>query len=197
MKLCAVIALLLLSGSLVRCGGEEGREQQPPPQNEGAAEQPTTAGTTAAMETTASETADGGPIKRCGDFVSRELAQNYFSGRYARESEKEALDADGDGTACNEPGNEVGSAPAEAPTSEERSDASAQRTPEEQALVELGACQTAEARVELGPERYAALREEFLARVDAADPDDAPTIQEFLAERGYTCDGRADEVLNR
>lgn len=197
MRLCVVITLLLSFGLLVGCGGEEGQEQQPPPENEGAAEQTTTAGTTAAMETTGSETADRRSVLRCEDFVSRELAQNYYGGRYATEAEKEVMDADGNGTACDEPGNEVASASADAPASEGQNDVSAQRTPEEQELIELGACQTAEARVELGPERYAALREEFLARVDAADPDDEPTIQEFLAERGYTCDGRADEVLNR
>jgi hypothetical protein len=197
MRLCVVITLLLLFGLLAGCGGEEGREQQPPSENEEAAEQTTTAGTTAAMETTANETADRRPVLRCEDFVSQELAQNHYRGRYALEAEKEVMDADGNGTACDEPGNEVGSASADAPDSEDQYDVSAQRTPEEQELIELGACQTAEARVELGPERYAAVREEFLARVDAADPDDAPTIQEFLAERGYTCDGKADEVLNR
>ena len=197
MRLCTVITLLLPFGLLVGCGGEEGQEQQPPPDNQGAAEQTTTAGTTAAMETTASETTDGRPILRCEDFVSQELAQNHYTGRYALEAEKEVMDADGNGMACDEPGNEVGSGSADASASEDQYDVSAQRTPEEQELIELGACQTAEARLELGSGRYAVLREEFLARVDAADPDDVPTIQEFLAERGYTCGGRADEVLNR
>ena len=70
MRLCAVIALVLLFGLLAGCGGEEGREQQPPSENEEAAEQTTTAETTAAMETTASETADRRPVLRCEDFVS-------------------------------------------------------------------------------------------------------------------------------
>jgi len=194
----AVFSLLLSFVLLVGCGGEEDQGMQPPREGEGAAEeQTTTAETTAAMETTAGETANGGSVLRCEDFVSPELAQEYYSGRYATKSEKEIMDADGNGTACDESGNEVGSASAGAPNRDSQSGIVAQRTPEEQAMVELGACQTAEARTDLGAEGYAALREEFLAQVETANPSDAPSIQEFLAERGYTCDGRADEVLNR
>ena len=72
----------------------------------------------------------------------------------------------------------------------------ARLAPDEQAVLGLGECQLAEAQADLGPEGFAALQDEFIAQVEATpSPEDVQSIQEFLAERGYTCEGTADDIL--
>src|SRR5215213_7591441 len=104
---------------LVGCGGQE---EAPTPEEEGRAE--TTAGeTTSATEKTSSafeRRAPGGrtalPGERagratpvgCAGFASRGLAQNYLDDPNSLPAEREALDTDGNGIACDEPGNETG-----------------------------------------------------------------------------------------
>ena len=202
MVVCAVAAVLLIG-----CGGQE---EAPAPEEEGRAE--TTAGetTSSATETTSSaseRTTPGGrtalPGERagratpvgCAGFASERLAQDYLDDPNSLPAEREALDTDGNGIACDEPGNETGTstAGAEAAGSQDGE----QPRPDDRAALGLRRCQLAEAQRDLGPERFTALQEEFAAKVETADPGDAPSIQQFLAEKGYTCGGRAEEMLGR
>ena len=202
MVVCAVAAVLL-----VGCGGQE---EAPTPEEERRAE--TTAGeaTSSATEKTSSaseRTTPGGrtalPGERagratplgCAGFASRRLAQNYLDDPNTLPAEREALDTDGNGIACDEPGNETGTRTAGADAA--RIQNGEQSRPDDQAALGLRRCQLAEAQRDLGPERFTALQEEFAAEVEAADPGDAPSIQQFLAEKGYTCDGQAEEILGR
>jgi hypothetical protein len=201
MVVCVVAAMLL-----VGCGGQE---EAPTPEEEGRAE--TTAGeTTSATEKTSSafdRTTPGGrtalPGERagratpvgCAGFASRGLAQNYLDNPNSLPAEREALDTDGNGIACDEPGNETGTRTAGADAA--RIQDGEQASPYDQVALGLRRCQLAEAQRDLGPERFTALQEEFAAEVETADPGDAPSIQQFLAEEGYTCGGRAEEMLGR
>ena len=202
MVVCAVAAVLL-----VGCGGQE---EAPTPEEERRAE--TTAGetTSSATEKTSSaseRTTPGGrttlPGERagratpvgCAGFASERLAQDYLDDPNSLPAEREALDTDGDGIACDEPGNETGTRTAGAEAA--RIQDGEQPSPDDQAALGLRRCQLAEAQRDLGPERFTALQEEFAAKVETADPGDAPSIQQFLAEEGYTCGGRAEEMLGR
>ena len=195
MVVCAVAAMLL-----VGCGGQE---ESPTPEEEGHAEM-------AAEETTSSaseRTTPGGrttlPGERagratpvgCAGFASERLAQDYLDDPNSLPAEREALDTDGNGIACDEPGNETGTRTAGADAA--RIQDGEQPSPDDQAALGLRRCQLAEAQRDLGPERFTALQEEFAAKVETADPGDAPSIQQFLAEEGYTCGGRAEEMLGR
>jgi hypothetical protein len=131
----------------------------------------------------------------CAGFASRGLAQNYLDDPNSLPAEREALDADGNGIACDEPGNETGTRTAAAEAA--RIQDGERTNPDDRAALGLRRCQLAEAQRDLGPERFTALQEEFAAEVEAADPGDAPSIQQFLAEKGYTCGGRAEEMLGR
>lgn len=202
MVVCAAAAVLL-----VGCGGQE---EEPTPEEEGRAE--TTAGktTSSATEKTSSaseRTTPGGrtmlPGERagratpvgCAGFASERLAQDYLDDPNSLPAEREALDTDGDGIACDEPGNETGTRTAGAEAA--RIQHGEQPSPDDQAALGLRRCQLSEAQRDLGPERFTALQEEFAAKVETADPGDAPSIQQFLAEEGYTCGGRAEEMLGR
>ena len=202
MVVCAVAAVLL-----VGCGGQE---EAPTPEEERRAE--TTAGetTSSATEKTSSaseRTTPGGrttlPGERagratpvgCAGFASERLAQDYLDDPNSLPAEREALDTDGDGIACDEPGNETGTRTAGAEAA--RIQDGEQPSHDDQAALGLRRCQLAEAQRDLGPERFTALQEEFAAKVETADPGDAPSIQQFLAEEGYTCGGRAEEMLGR
>jgi hypothetical protein len=59
-------------------------------------------------------------------------------------------------------------------------------------IMELLACQASEVNVDLSPEEVATLENETL---EGVGPQGVPNIQTFLAERGYTCGGRAEELL--
>ncbi len=59
-------------------------------------------------------------------------------------------------------------------------------------ITELLACQSSEVGVELSPQEADALGNEMLEAVTAKT---APNFQTFLAERGYTCGGRAEKIL--
>jgi hypothetical protein len=201
MVVCAVAAMLL-----VGCGG---KEEVPTPEEEGRAG--TTAGeTTSATETTSSaseRTIPGGrtalPGERagratpvgCAGFASRGLAQNYLDDPNSLPAEREALDTDGNGIACDEPGNETGTRTAGADAA--RIQDGERTNPDDRAALGLRRCQLAEAQRDLGPEGFTALQEVFAAEVEAANPGDAPSIQQFLAEEGYTCGERAEEMLGR
>ena len=196
MVACAVAAMLL-----VGCGRQE---QAPTPEEEGRAGT-TTAGetTSSALERTAAERRTALPGERagratpvgCAGFASRGLAQNYLDDPNSLPAEREALDTDGNGIACDEPGNETGTRTAEADAA--RIQDAEQASPDDQVALGLRRCQLAEAQRDLGPEGFTALQEEFAAEVEAADPGDAPSIQQFLVEKGYTCDGQAEEILGR
>ncbi len=195
MVVCAVVAMLL-----VGCGGQE---EAPTLEEESRAETTTEETTSSASERTTPGGRTALPGERagratplgCAGFASRELAQNYLDDPNALPTEREALDTDGNGIACDEPGNETGTRTAEADAA--RIQDAEQASPEDQAALGLRRCQLAEAQRDLGPEGFTALQEEFAAEVEAADPGDAPSIQQFLAEKGYTCDGQAEEILGR
>ncbi len=195
MVVCAVVAMLL-----VGCGGQE---EAPTLEEESRAETTTEETTSSASERTTPGGRTALPGERagratplgCAGFASRELAQNYLDDPNALPAEREALDTDGNGIACDEPGNETGTRTAEADAA--RIQDAEQASPDEQAALGLRRCQLAEAQRDLGPEGFTALQEEFAAEVEAADPGDAPSIQQFLAEKGYTCDGQAEEILGR
>lgn len=59
-------------------------------------------------------------------------------------------------------------------------------------ITELLACQSSEVGVDLSPEEADALGNEM---VEAVMAKSAPNLQTFLAERGYTCGGRAEKIL--
>ncbi len=59
-------------------------------------------------------------------------------------------------------------------------------------ITELLACQSSEVGVELSPQEADALGNEMMEAVAAKE---APNLQTFLAERGYTCGGRAEKIL--
>jgi hypothetical protein len=195
MVVCAVVAMLL-----VGCGGQE---EAPTLEEESRAETTTEETTSSASERTTPGGRTALPGERagratplgCAGFASRELAQNYLDDPNALPAEREALDTDGNGIACDEPGNETGTRTAEADAA--RIQDAEQASPDDQAALGLRRCQLAEAQRDLGPEGFTALQEEFAAEVEASDPGDAPSIQQFLAEKGYTCDGQAEEILGR
>ncbi len=193
MVVCLVAAMLL-----VGCGGQE---EAPTPEEERRAE-------TAAGETASEGTTPGGrtalPGERagrdtplgCAGFASERLAQDYLDDPNSLPAEREALDTDANGIACDEPGNETGTRTAGADAARNQ-DAERASPDDDQATLGLRRCQLAEAQRDLGPEGFTTLQEEFAAEVEAADPGDAPSIQQFLAEKGYTCGGRAEEMLGR
>ena len=197
MAACAVAAMLL-----VGCGRQE---EALTPEEEGRAGT-TTAGetTSSALERTAAEGRTALPGERagratpvgCAGFASRGLAQNYLDDPNSLPAEREALDTDGNGIACDEPGNETGTRTAGAEAARTQ-DGERTSPGDDRAALGLRRCQLAEAQRDLGPEGFTALQEEFAAEVEAADPGDAPSIQQFLAEEGYTCGGRAEEMLGR
>ncbi len=58
-------------------------------------------------------------------------------------------------------------------------------------IIELLACQLSEVAVTLSPEEANALDSEMIEAV----PSQSPNLQTFLANRGFTCGGRAEEIL--
>lgn len=123
----------------------------------------------------------------CASFATREEAQARFDG--GTEAEREVLDADGNGTACDEPGANVG---ADARADVERTEG--QLSPNDQAAMNLGECQNQEALADLGPERFRVFSERIVDEVLSGKYE---SIQEAAAAHGYTCGGRAEEVLSR
>lgn len=59
-------------------------------------------------------------------------------------------------------------------------------------ILELLACQSSEVAVDLSPEEADALGDEMMEAVMAQS---GLNFQTYLAERGYTCGGRAEEIL--
>ena len=71
-------------------------------------------------------------------------------------------------------------------------------SPDDQAALNLLACQTAEVKKDLGREGAEALLARLLDESGASQDTGEPTdVQTLLAERGYDCNGRAVEVLGR
>ncbi len=68
---------------------------------------------------------------------------------------------------------------------------------EEQAL-DLATCQLAEAQAEMSPEEFAAFEQEVTDELIAAlERGEQTDIQTILYERGYDCNGQAQEILGR
>ena len=149
---CAVAAVLL-----VGCGWQD---DAPTPEEEGRAE--TTAGetTSSATEKTSSaseRTTPGGraalPGERagratpvgCAGFASERLAQDYLDDPNSLPAEREALDTDGNGIACDEPGNETGTRTAGAAEAARTQDGERASTGDDRAALGLRRCQLAEA----------------------------------------------------
>ena len=127
------------------------------------------------------------PNFNCASFATQEEAQARLDD--GDEAVREVLDADGNGTACDEPGANVG---ADARADVERTEG--QLSPNDQAAMNLGECQNQEALADLGPERFRVFSERIVDEVLSGKYE---SIQEAAAAHGYTCGGRAEEVLSR
>lgn len=67
-------------------------------------------------------------------------------------------------------------------------------SPGDQASLDLGTCQSEEALRDLGPEGLQQLTDEVTNEIIAGEHT---SLQEAFAARGYTCGGRANEVLGQ
>ena len=185
MKRLSVVLLVLTLASLgLGCGGGETPVEQAE-EGEGVEE------VAPAPETTEAEAA---PIVivnfNCASFDTREDAQarlDEASGKIAV-SVRRVLDANDNGVACDEEGSNVGA---------DAQNADAGPSPRERDMIGLANCQFAEAQASMTPEQFATFQEEVTNELIAAIEQDIDTnVQTILLERGYTCDGTAEEVLS-
>jgi hypothetical protein len=141
--------------------------------------------------------------KTCSDFYGPQDAQAYFDNKATLE-EKKALDADGDGWACNE--GEVAWKPEGETTTASTAEADAAKAAAEQEItleqfraldrskdydhqiiMGLGACQIAKYRAENGKQAWREWREQFIGEVMESLPGEVPSIQEEMLKMGYSC----------
>jgi hypothetical protein len=176
MKRLSVALLMLTLASLgLECGGETPVEQAE--EQEGVEE--------VAPETTEAAAAPP-PNFNCASFATREEAQARLDD--GDEAVRDVLDPNGNGTACDEPGSNVG---ADARADAER--AEGRLPPNDQAALTLGECQGEEALADLGHEEFAAFSERIVDEVVSGKYE---SIQDAYVAYGYTCGGRAEEVLS-
>ena len=110
----ATVALVSVMLSAAACGGEGESGREADPETTRSVIEETTAETTRAREAASTEetTQASAPVEvantLCGGFSSQESAQEYFDGPEPWGDERQQLDPDGNGIACDEPGNEAG-----------------------------------------------------------------------------------------
>ena len=142
--------------------------------------------------------------KTCSDFYGPQDAQAYFDSK-ATPEEKETLDADGDGWACNE--GEVAWKPEGETTTMSTAEADAAKAAaaeqeitleqlraldtnkdyDRQIVMGLGACQVAKYKAENGERAWLEWREKFIDEVAESPPDEVDSIQEEMIKIGYSC----------
>lgn len=177
----ASLAVVVLAG----CGGDQQARQE--------AEETTVIEKTVfqtvevTQEETTQETTQEVAAVSCSEFGDQMAAQQFYD-YTATEAEQQALDADGNGLACDEPGAiEERNAQGDTPLS-----------PSDQENLDLANCQFAEAQASMSPEEFQRFQDEITDELVTAIEQDIDTnLQTILFERGYDCDGRAQEILGR
>ena len=94
-----LVILLSIVVFLASCGGGQPAEQEEPAENQRPVQEKTKEGpetTTAGQATTATQS-----TIKCEDFTTQVQAQGFYD-EVATESEREALDPEGNGVACEE-----------------------------------------------------------------------------------------------
>ena len=193
MRLWAVFLAASIAVLLVGCGQSEQvltPERSSERTESARSEEATTEETTSAEESAAAQEASN---TLCRGFGSQAQAQDYFDGPRPMPEERPQLDPDGNGVACDEPGNEAGVASAQP---QYRTEPSAGG--DQYGMLALANCQLAEAQASMNAQQFAAFQYELTDEMVAALEQDIDTnIQTLLVERGYTCDGTAEEVIEK
>jgi hypothetical protein len=186
--------------SAAACGGEGESGREADPETTRATTEETTAETTRAREETSTEetTQASAPVEvantLCGGFSSQESAQEYFDGPEPWGDERQQLDPDGNGIACDEPGNEAGVPSRQPDYGVEQGAAGG----DQYGMLDLANCQLAEAQASMTPAQFEAFQYELTDEMVAALEQDIDTnIQTMLLERGYTCGGTAEGIIER
>lgn len=100
---------------------------------------------------------------------------------------------DAEEAAADEAKKRAAEAGAKATSSGKAKDQANQKAAEEvDPILELLACQSGEVGASLSPEEGNALGDEMMEAIAA---ESSPNFQTYLAEQGYTCGGRAEEIL--
>lgn len=184
----ALISALFFIVFLAGCGGQQANQDN---ENTRTVERTVIQTVEVTQEETIEEatqgTTEASASVDCSGFGDQMAAQQFYDFT-ATDTEQKVLDTDGNGLACDEPGAiEERNASGDTPLSQG-----------DQENLNLANCQFAEAQSEMSPEEFQRFQDEITDELVIAIEQDIDTnIQTILLERGYDCDGQAQEILGQ